>query len=87
MEILLEAVFELILEGSVEIGKSKKVPMPLRIAAVLVLAVITFGLAVVFLLGAVAFFQSGDLLIGFVFLAVEALWVGMLVSLFRRLYK
>ena len=40
MEILFEFLFEIIIEGSIELGSEKKVPIPLRILAVfIVLAV------------------------------------------------
>ena len=44
MEEILEFVFEIILEGSIELSTSRKVPMPLRVLAVFVLILVYGGL-------------------------------------------
>lgn len=49
MEFILELLFDIIVEGSIELGSEKKVPMPLRIAALLVVWTIFFGMGGVFI--------------------------------------
>ena len=44
MEFILELLFDIIVEGSIELGSEKKVPMPLRIIALLVVWIIFFGM-------------------------------------------
>lgn len=43
MEFLLELLFDIIVEGSIELGSSKKVPMPLRILAFCIVFLIFGG--------------------------------------------
>ena len=45
MEFIFELIFEIIVEGSIELGSEKKVPMPLRILALLVVLVLYIGFA------------------------------------------
>lgn len=44
MEFIIELLFEIILEGSIELGSSKKVPIPLRILATIIILICYFGL-------------------------------------------
>ena len=44
MEFVVEFLFELILEGSIELGSEKSVPMPLRILAAIVVCIFFFGM-------------------------------------------
>ena len=44
MEFLLELLFDIVVEGSIELGSEKKVPMPIRILALLVIWTIFFGM-------------------------------------------
>lgn len=39
MELIYEILFELIFDGNLEIGTSKKVPMPVRILAAIVFSI------------------------------------------------
>lgn len=48
MEFLLELLFDIIVEGSIELGLEKTVPMPLRILAALIVFVVFFGMGGVF---------------------------------------
>lgn len=43
MEFIFEILFELIFEGSLELGTSKKVPLPLRILAMAVFVIVVAG--------------------------------------------
>lgn len=49
MEFVLELLFDIIVEGSFELGSEKKVPMPIRIIALLVLWTVFFGMGGVFI--------------------------------------
>ena len=75
MEFILELIFDIIVEGSIEIGSSKKVPMPIRILCLLVEWTVFFGLggAMIYMayeailendtVAAVALFAVGGLMI------------------------
>ena len=54
MEFILELLFDIIVEGSIELGSEKKVPMPLRIIALLVVWIIFFGM------GGICIYESYD---------------------------
>ena len=51
MEFLLELLFDIIVEGSIELGSEKTVPMPLRILAALIVFVVFFGMGGLFVYG------------------------------------
>ena len=44
MDFLFELLFDIIVEGSIELGSEKSVPMPLRILAVLIVIAVFFGM-------------------------------------------
>lgn len=69
MELLIEALFDLVMQGTIGLSKSRKVPMPIRIiCGVLIVAVFA---AVIFLIG----------FIGVSFLK-EKPWGGIAILLF-----
>ena len=69
MELLIEALFDLVMQGTIGLSKSRKVPMPIRIiGGVLIVAVFA---AVIFLIG----------FMGVSFLK-EKPWGGILILLF-----
>lgn len=49
MEFILELLFEIIVEGCIELGSEKKVPMPLRITVAIVVFTVYLGLGGFFL--------------------------------------
>lgn len=51
MEFLLELLFDIIVEGSIELGSEKTVPMPLRILAALIVLAVFFGMGGLFVYG------------------------------------
>lgn len=59
MEFILEIIFDIILEGSLEIGTSRKVPVGFRIVAVAVLAFVYIGLVVLLATFAVDLWKDG----------------------------
>ncbi|MGN0383686.1 MAG: hypothetical protein ACI4DS_05390 [Eubacterium sp.] len=48
MEILLEFLFDIIIEGSIELGSEKTVPIPLRILAAFIVLAVFFGMGGLF---------------------------------------
>ncbi len=44
MEFLLELLFEIVVEGSIELGSEKTVPIPLRILAAFIVLAVFFGM-------------------------------------------
>lgn len=60
MEFVLELLFEIIVEGSIELGSEKKVPMPFRILALLVVWTIFFGMGGLFIYGAYEAYMIQD---------------------------
>lgn len=62
MEFVLELLFDIIVEGSFEIGKERRVPMPLRILALLVLWVIFFGMGGIFIYEGYEAYVAGAML-------------------------
>ena len=84
MEFLFELLFEIIIEGSIELGSEKTVPMPIRILAAVIALAIFFGMGGLFIymgydeiLGgdktaAIALFSVGALLVfGGIFVVVK----------------
>ena len=72
MELLIEALCDLIVEGTIGLSKSRRVPMPIRI------------LCGVFL---ISLFAAAIFLIGFVGVSIlkEKLWGGIVILLFDAL--
>lgn len=71
MEFILELIFDIIVEGSIELGSEKKVPMPLRILALLVVLILYIGFAgVLFFVGFDAM-ESGEMGAAILFYAVS----------------
>lgn len=87
MEVVLEFLFELILDGSVELSTNRKVPKPLRILAVIVLLIVYCGL--ILLLGIIMMecWQAGNTT-SFAVVAVIGLGIIlMLAYAARKKYK
>lgn len=85
MELLLELIIELIFEGIIEFAtegmESKKVPMPLRILAAVILFALLIGLGVIF----VVLGLSNDSVLLRVILGV--VFAGLLGGLSWKVYK
>lgn len=87
MEVLLEFIFEIILEGSVELSTNRKVPTPFRILATLVLLVVYGGLIAIVVMIMQECWQEGNMA---AFWVVTIIGVGILVMLAyaaRKKYK
>ena len=78
MEILFEFLFDLVVEGSFELSKSRRVPLPIRIVLGTLAAL--FFLAVVALIGfvGVAMF-SENVLGGIFFLGIDSLLAFLII--------
>ncbi len=87
MELLIEFLFELIFEGSIELAQSPKVPKWIRF--ILIVILMTFILGVIFGIGTVGVIaiMKGEKGIGIFLLAVTAILVGGCVYKFIELYK
>lgn len=84
MEFILELIFEIIVEGSFELGTSKKVPWFLRILALLVFVAIYGGLVGIFALIALNCWRDGNLVAALLVLALDAAFVVLLVHMIRK---
>lgn len=61
MEELFEIIFEIIIEGTVELAKSRRVPLPLRILAALLVTVLYGGVIFLIVWAGLAAFNSSEL--------------------------
>ncbi len=87
MEFFLEVLFDLILEGSIEIGTSRKVPLVLRILA-LTLLVVIYGAFVMFLaVVAVTMWKDGSIVGSILVICIDVLFTCMVVLAIRKKYR
>ena len=75
MDFLFELLFEIIIEGSLEIGTSRKVPLLLRILALLVFLVVFGGVAVLLFVCGFNALREKEMAFGVLCLAVSLLLV------------
>lgn len=93
MEFLLELLFDIVVEGSIALGSEKKVPMPLRILALLVVWTIFFGMGGVFVYeGYQAYLCGANLGVGIVsimgiFLIFGGVFIALKMFRKRKEYK
>ena len=73
MEFILELLFDIIVEGNIELGSEKKVPMPLRIIALLVVWIIFFGMGGIFIYESYEAYLTG---------AMSGAWLALGVGVF-----
>ena len=87
MEFIIELLFEIIVEGSLELGSHRKVPMPLRILALAVFGVIYGGLVFLLFASGIDAYQAGNLAAAVLLIVVS---VGLLVGcvyMIRKKFK
>ncbi|HBY32835.1 MAG TPA: hypothetical protein DEG74_03620 [Clostridiales bacterium] len=78
MEILFEILFDLIIEGSVELSKSKRVPLPIRI--ILGTLVSLLFIAVIALIGFVGVSMFSENVLGGIFcLGIDVLFAFLII--------
>ena len=87
LEFIFELLFDLIFEGALELGTYKKVPMPIRIIALLAfLAVYGFLVVVIFML-ARDFIYEGKTLAGVVFFALDIFFFFGGIHMIRKKFE
>lgn len=79
MEFVLELLFDLILEGSIELGTSRKVPMVLRILALAILVLVFGGLVVVLAVIAVNLWQEDKVVNSILFVVIDIIFVAVII--------
>lgn len=84
MEILAEFLLDLVVEGSLELGTSRRVPMPVRILALLVFTVFWCAVIGVVLLAAVLVMKSFSVLLGLLLVLLDVLAVWKTVVTVRK---
>lgn len=86
MDLLFEAIFELILEGSFEASKSSKVPKPIRIILILLIALVyLLIIGFLFYIGIIGL--SKNLLAGIVLIAFGLSFLILSIIKFRKAYR
>lgn len=73
MEFLLELLFEIILEGTLELGTSRRVPVVIRILALLLILVLFGGVTILIVIAGIHVLKQGDTLVGVLLLAASLL--------------
>ncbi len=85
MDLLFEAIFDLILEGSFEASKSSKVPKPIRILLILLIVLVYLVIiGFLFYIGIIGL--SKNLLAGIVLIAFGLLFLILSIIKFRKAY-
>lgn len=86
MEYLIEAILDLILEGSIEISKNKKVPKWIRYPLIVLLCLF-FMIVILGLLILGIYFLDKNIFIGLLFMLISIiLGIGIFIK-FRKEYK
>lgn len=88
MEFLLELLFEIILEGTLELGTSRRVPVVVRILALLLILALFGGVTILIVIAGIHVLKQGDTLVGALLLAASLLMalgsIYMVVKKIRR---
>ena len=84
---IIEFIISLILEGSLEAGTSKKVPMPLRILLLIIFFAIYAALIGIIIMLGVNGIKDGRIFRAIVMFAIAALIAVMSVAAFIKTYK
>lgn len=87
MDFLFELIFEIIIEGSLELGTDRKIPMPLRILALLLFLLIYVAFIGIFAFIAVGCWKRGDVAASIVLFILDAIFVLLVVRMIRKKYK
>ena len=88
MDFLFELLFDIIVEGSIELGSEKMVPMPLRILAALIVLAIFFGMGGLFVYMGYDAMLKGDKGAGIALFAVGVFMVfGGIFVIFKMFCK
>lgn len=87
MEFLLEFLFDLVLEGSIEIGMSRKVPLPFRILALTLLVLVYGAFIVLLVIVAVTMWQEGSTVGSILVICIDVIFAVMVVLAVRKKYR
>ena len=87
MEFLLDFIFELVLEGSIEIGTSRKVPLLLRILALTLLVLVYGAFVVLLVVVAVTMWQEGATVGSILVIFIDVIFAGMIVLAVRKKFR
>ena len=70
---LLELLFEIILEGTLELGTSRRVPVVVRSLALLLILALFGGITLLIVIAGIHVLKQGDTLVGVLLLAISFL--------------
>ena len=87
MEFVLELIFEIIIEGTIEIGTSKKVPLPIRIIALLIFLLIYGAILGVIAMVGIGIWQDGNTSLSFMVFGLDVLIALLVVCWIVKQYK
>ena len=87
MEFIFELIFDIIVEGSIELGSEKKVPMPLRILALLVVLIIFIGMAGIMLFIGYDAMMNGQVAVSILLYAVSVFILAGGMYQVRKMFK
>ncbi len=79
MDELFEIIFEMILEGTVGLAKSRRVPLPLRILAAVLITALYGGVVFLIVFAGLACFNSGGRVRGVLLFITAAVITGALI--------
>ena len=87
MDFILELLFEIIIEGSFELGTHHKVPMPLRILALLIVVLVYGALIVLLFLAGYSAAKDGDTGVAGMLYVIDAFIVIACIFAVRKKFK
>ncbi len=87
MEIFFEMIFEIIFEGTIELARSKKVPMFLRIIAAVIVSGVLLGLEALFIIIAINAWKNSNVA-GCIVMSLFAIaWLVLIIYKTLKEYK
>lgn len=84
MEFVLELLFEIIIEGTIELGTNKKVPMTIRVISAILFSLIFLVLITGIIIMGIEVWNEMNKLIGAIVVSVAVLLVIMLVYAVKK---
>ena len=87
MEFVLELIFEIIIEGTIEIGTSKKVPLPIRIIALLIFLLIYGVILGVIAMVGIGIWQDGNTSLSLMVFGLDVLIALLVICWIVKQYK
>lgn len=87
MDFLFEIIVEIIIEGSLELGTNRKVPLFFRILALLIFLLIYGALIGLFALIGIGCWQEGNIAAAIVVFILDAIFTVFVVAMIRKKIK